>query len=100
MRHPTHHGPPSPAMRWVLATLSLGAGAIHLAMVPQHAQESLRVGVAFATAGWFQIAFGAAMVSHPKRVWVGLAAVANVAFIAAWIVSRTAGLPSWTGDGG
>jgi hypothetical protein len=91
---------PSTAMRWLLATLSFGAGAVHLAMVPQHAQESLRMGLAFAAAGWFQIAFGAAVLARPSRFWVQLAIVANLAFLAAWTVSRTVGLPPWTGGGG
>lgn len=91
---------PSPAMRWLLATLSFGAGAIHLVMVPQHAQESMRMGVAFAIAGWIQIAFGAAMLSKTKRVWVQLSIIANLVFIAAWALSRTVGLPAFTGDAG
>jgi hypothetical protein len=91
---------PSTAMRWFLAALSVGAGAIHLVMVPQHAQESLRVGLAFAAAGWFEIAFGVAMLARPTRPWVRLAAATNLVFIATWMLSRTVGLPTWTGDGG
>ena len=41
---------PSPALRWLLAALSFAAGVIHLVMVPQHAQEALRAGLAFAFA--------------------------------------------------
>jgi hypothetical protein len=87
-------------MRWLLAALSFAAGVIHLVMVPQHAQESTRMGLAFAAAGWFQIAFGIAVVVRPTRGWVRLGILANVAFVATWIVSRTVGLPNWTGDGG
>ena len=90
----------SPAMRWLLAALSFGAGAVHLVMVPQHAQESLRMGLAFAVAGWFQIAFGAAMLAAPKRIWLWLAIAANLVFVATWAISRTVGLPGWTGAGG
>ena len=91
---------PSPAVAWLLAALSFGAGVIHLAMVPQHAQESLGMGLAFAAAGWFQLVFGAAMVARPGRRWVRVAVVANLAFVATWAWSRTVGLPGWTGDGG
>jgi gas vesicle protein len=91
---------PSPAMRWMLAALSFAAGVIHLVMVPQHAQESTRVGLAFAAAGWFQIAFGIAVVVRPSRGWIRLGIVANVVFVAVWVFSRTVGLPDWTGDGG
>jgi len=90
----------SPAMRWTLALLSFGAGAVHLVMVPQHAQASMRTGLAFAVAGWFQIAFGAAILAAPRRLWLWLAVGANALFVGLWVVSRTAGLPGWTGDGG
>lgn len=91
---------PSPAMRWFLAALSLGAAVIHLVMVPQHAQESLRMGLAFAAAGWFQVAFGVAVLARPTRLWVQLAIAANLVFFGVWMLSRTVGLPTWTGDGG
>ena len=91
---------PGQAMRWLLAALSCGAGVIHLAMVPQHAQESLRAGLGFAAAGWFQIAFAIAIMARPTRTWVRLAIVGNAVFVATWVLSRTAGLPSWTGEGG
>jgi len=91
---------PSPAMRWFLAALSLGAAVIHLVMVPQHAQESLRIGLAFAAAGWSQIAFGVVMLARPARRWVQLAVAANLVFVGVWTLSRAVGLPTWTGDGG
>jgi hypothetical protein len=91
---------PSPALRWTLAALSFAAGVIHLVMVPQHAQESTRMGLAFAAAGWFQIAFGIAVVVKPTRNWIRIGILANVVFVAIWVYSRTVGLPGWTGDGG
>lgn len=83
-------------LRVGLAALSAGAGAIHLAMVPSHAGNSLAEGIGFALAGWFQLAFAIAVVAvgaGATRWWLRAAIVANVGFIAAWIVSRTAGLP-------
>ena len=91
---------PSPVLRWSLAALSFAAGVIHLVMVPQHAQEALRVGLAFAVVGWFQIGFGVAVVVKPTRTWVRVGLLANVVFVATWALSRTVGLPDWTGDGG
>ena len=91
---------PSPALRWTLAALSFAAGVIHLTMVPDHAQEALRVGLAFAAIGWFQIAFGVAVVARPTRGWIRLGILANVVFVATWLLSRTVGLPDWTGEGG
>ncbi len=90
----------SPVTRWMLALLSFGAGAVHLVMVPQHAQDAMRAGLAFAVAGWFQIAFGAAILAAPRRLWLWVAVGANACFVALWAVSRTAGLPDWTGLGG
>ena len=91
---------PSWAMRWLLAALSWGAAAVHLAMVPQHAEASFGTGLAFAAAGWFQFAFGVAIIARPRRWWVRAGIAANVGLIAAWAWSRTVGLPTWTGDGG
>jgi hypothetical protein len=90
----------STAARWFLAAMSFGAAAIHLVMVPAHAQESLAMGLAFAAAGWCQLAVGVAVLTRPLRRWARLGAAANLAFLAAWVLSRTAGLPTWTGDGG
>lgn len=91
---------PSTFLRWLLVTLSCGAGAVHLVMVPPHAQESLVMGLAFAAAGWFQIGFALAVLVAPTRVWLWLAVAANLVFLTAWATSRTVGLPDWTGDGG
>src|SRR5690349_4421481 len=90
---------PSPALRWVIAALSFAAGVIHLVMVPQHAEEALRVGIGFAVVGWFQLAFGIAVIARPTRLWIRLGIFANVVFVAVWFLSRTIGLPDWTGDG-
>jgi gas vesicle protein len=87
-------------MRWMLAALSFAAGVIHLVMVPQHAQEALRTGLAFAVVGWFQIAFGVAVVARPTRTWIRIGILANVVFVLTWVLSRSIGLPDWTGDGG
>lgn len=96
----TEHPLPSPALRWLLATLAIAAGAIHLVMVPQHAQDSTRMGVAFAVAGWCQLALGAALLTSGRARWLFATIVSNLAFIAVWAVSRIAGLPNWSGDGG
>jgi len=90
---------PSPVMMWLLAALSFAAGVIHLVMVPQHAQEALRVGIGFAVVGWFQLAFGVAVLVRPTRTWIRIGILANVVFVAIWFLSRTIGLPDWTGDG-
>ncbi len=84
-------------LRLLLGCLSAAAAVIHLAMVPAHAGESMVEGVAFAISGWIQVLLAVAIVARPSRRWLALAIVANLAFIAAWAVSRTVGLPIGTG---
>jgi hypothetical protein len=91
---------PSLAMRVLLASLSFGAGAIHLAMVPAHAKESMFMGVSFALSGWFAIIFGAIILARPTRLWVRANIAVNLVLIGTWAVSRTVGLPAFTGDPG
>lgn len=80
------------ALRWALALLSLGAGTIHLAMTIPHLAEGLGYGLSFALVGWLQLAWAPAMVVRPSRPLV-LAGLANAWVAAAWLVSRTTGLP-------
>ncbi|MCX7621228.1 MAG: hypothetical protein N2037_10345 [Acidimicrobiales bacterium] len=80
------------AARFAVAGLSAAAGAIHLAMAPSHFGESTGEGLAFLGAGWFQL-FVAVAVARPHRWLLAVTATANVAFIAAWAVTRTVGSP-------
>jgi hypothetical protein len=77
----------------VLAALSVGAALVHIAMVPAHAAEWLPEGLAFAAAAWLQLAFAAAVLGRPRRALLSAAALANAVFVAAWAVTRTAGMP-------
>src|SRR5262245_7318192 len=78
---------------WLLAGLLLGAGAIHLAMVPSHLAESGVEGAGFVAAAWAQMLLAVGLLVRPRR-WMLYAVVAVSAVgIAAWVVSRTAGLP-------
>jgi hypothetical protein len=82
-----------PAFRWTLAVLSLGAGAIHLAMVPSHWDGSAVEGTGFALVGWFQVVAGVALLGSARRSLLRLVIAANLAFVATWGVSRVWGLP-------
>jgi hypothetical protein len=84
---------PSPALRIVLAACLVAAGAIHLAMVPSHADEWLAEGIAFAVAGWLQVLIAAVVILRPSRAALVVAVLANAIFIGAWIWTRTAGPP-------
>ena len=79
--------------RVLLAALSAAAGMIHLVMVPSHMGESTIEGVGFAVSGWIQIAVAVLVISRPSRMLLRATVLANLAFIGAWVVSRTAGLP-------
>lgn len=80
--------------QWLLAALLLGAGAIHVAMAPSHLGESALEGAGFLAAAWVQLALGVAVLLRPpsRRLLVAVTGT-SVALIAAWLVSRTAGLP-------
>lgn len=83
----------APVVRIVLASLLLGAGAIHLVMVPSHAQASSLDGWGFAIVGWLQVLSAVALVVRPGRALLGAVVGVNAVVIGAWIVSRTVGLP-------
>ncbi|MEN3272855.1 MAG: hypothetical protein V7636_1616 [Actinomycetota bacterium] len=79
--------------RAALAGLAVGAAAIHLAMVPAHMGEWALEGWAFIGAAWAQLLVAVLAFARPKR-WVWwFAIVTNVAFVAAWAVTRTSGIP-------
>jgi hypothetical protein len=83
----------SMAARVVLAALSAGAGAIHLAMIAPHAQGSTLEGWLFAGAGWAQLTLAFFLFARPSRKLLGVTILANLAFLGAWAISRTVGLP-------
>jgi hypothetical protein len=83
----------SPSLLRLAAAFSIAAGVIHLVMVPPHAGESMTEGIGFALTGWFQIVTAWLLLNRKQRALLMPIAVANAAFIGAWVWSRTAGLP-------
>lgn len=76
-----------------IVTLSLGAAAIHFAVIPEHFAEWWGFGLFFAAIGWFQALWPIAYIHQPSRR-VGLIAIAvNVATVMSWAWSRSLGLP-------
>jgi uncharacterized membrane protein HdeD (DUF308 family) len=75
------------------AALSIMAGAVHLAALPEHISESALFGAFFLLSGAFQIATGFALRSVSSRALISLVAVVNAGIVALWIVSRTKGVP-------
>ena len=80
-------------MKVVLATLFVASGAIHLAMAPIHAGDSATEAIGFAISGWLQIAIAIGIVVRPSWLVLGFGVIVQVAFVGAWVVSRTSGLP-------
>lgn len=79
---------------WSIVLVSAGSGAIHLAAAPHHLAELGDLGYGFVISGVFQLVWAAAYVRRPASAdvaWLG--ALVNVAVIAAWLWSRTVGLP-------
>jgi hypothetical protein len=78
---------------WFLGAALLGAGVIHLVMVPVHWGESAIDGMAFLLAGAVQLALAILVVVRPRRLVWAATVVVSAACLVTWVVSRTAGLP-------
>ena len=75
------------------AVFTLGAGAIHLTVMPQHFQEYPPFGVFFLLSGLAQVGLAAALLFSTGRLMAIGGAAGNLAVVALWLVSRTVGLP-------
>lgn len=76
-----------------LAGALIGAGAIHVAVVPEHLEEWAAAGLFFVLLAALQVVVGLGVLVRPGRlVWVASLAV-TVGPILLWGVSRTVGLP-------
>jgi hypothetical protein len=82
-----------PAPAFLTAALCGGAAAIHLMMAPVHASASQLEAIGFAAAGWFQLAVAVLLVFRPQKRWFAVAGIGNALILAAWVWSRTRGLP-------
>ena len=80
-------------VRLSLATASIAAGLIHATVVAHHLEESAILGVAFVSTAIFQISWAAPVSVRLDRRVLDVGAAVNGAVVAAWIVSRTVGLP-------
>lgn len=76
-----------------LAALSVGAAAIHFAVVFEHFAEYTLYGVFFLVISWAQLIWPAVLLWRPSRTWLWLGIAGNAAVIAVYVASRTAGLP-------
>ncbi len=84
----------------VAAAASLGAAAIHFALGPHHVDELGALGLGFYLAGILQAGFAALLLAgrgtdkRSDRATVAAVIAVNVSILAAWVVSRTVGLPA------
>ncbi len=76
-----------------LASLSVGAAAIHFAVVFEHFAEYTLYGVFFLMISWAQLIWPVVLIWRPSRLWLWLGIAGNAVVIAVYIASRTIGLP-------
>jgi hypothetical protein len=91
----SHTGPATvrPYLLGGLAALSVGAAAIHFAVVFEHFAEYALYGVFFLVISWAQVIWPAVLLWRPSRLWLGLGIAGNAIVIAVYLASRTGGLP-------
>jgi hypothetical protein len=75
------------------AALSLGAAAIHFAVVGEHFLEYALFGILFAALAWFQAGWALWFAVRPGPRAAFIAVVVNVGVLLVWSCSRTIGLP-------
>jgi hypothetical protein len=81
------------SMAWILAILSLGAAAIHLAAAPSHYVELGDLGAGFLVAAVLQARWARSILGGASRRTLVVGAAINATIVVAWVVSRTLGLP-------
>ncbi|MGH2819170.1 MAG: hypothetical protein ACRDJ5_00800 [Actinomycetota bacterium] len=77
----------------VAANLSIVAGLVHLVVTPEHVEEWWGYGVFFVSAAVFQLSFGIALLRMAGHRLVLAGIGLNVAIVALYVLSRTAGVP-------
>ena len=77
----------------VVATVSLGAAAIHFSVIQEHLAQDYAFGVFFIGIAWFQAIWAQVYLLRRSYLLAGIGAIVNVAVVGIWVVSRTTGLP-------
>ena len=92
---------PAPGEAWnvpqngalAAAFLSVAAGAIHLALAPEHLRHWWVFGTFFLAVGAFQLAYALAVLWRPTWPLALVGIGANVTIVLIYVASRTVGLP-------
>ena len=95
---PGRRVPSGPAL-YVLATAAVGAGAVHVAVVPEHAREWVGYAAFFAVTALFQFTGAIVVLTRRSRLLCSLFALGNAAVIVLWLVSRFVAVPLGPGAG-
>jgi hypothetical protein len=74
-----------------LAVMTAAAAVIHFAVAGQHFQEYWLYGVFMLVVAWLQLLWAAAAIARPSRLLLACGVILNVAVVAVYIVTRTAG---------
>lgn len=77
----------------VIAVASVGAAAVHAAVVPEHFEEAASYGVFFTIAAVVQLVYSVLLLVRPSRLLVATGIAGNVALISLWLLTRTIGIP-------
>lgn len=80
-------------LRSAVSLLSAAAAAIHFAVTGEHLREYLLFGAFFAATGTVQALWAILIMIRPSRRLYLAGAIGNLAIVAIWGLSRTAGLP-------
>jgi hypothetical protein len=83
-----------------MALASLCAALVHVAVMPDHFEESVLYGLFFLVASLGQLAFAVAVVARPTRRLVLAGVVGCGLIIALWLISRLVGVPVGPDNGG
>lgn len=74
-------------------TGTVAAAGVHLALFPEHLRERTVFGIFFVGCALAQVAWAERAWRRPTPACLVLGAVGNLAVVALWVVTRTAGLP-------
>jgi hypothetical protein len=76
-----------------LAALSVGAAAIHFAVIFEHFSEYVLYGVFFLIISWAQAIWAPVVLWRPSRTWLWLGIAGNAIIVVVYFASRLTGLP-------
>jgi hypothetical protein len=80
-------------LRAALATLAAGAGVVHVAVAPEHADHHWTMGLAMALTAWAQLGWAVAVIVRPSRLLLLAGAAASGVLVLAYAAVSVVGWP-------